>query len=133
MVGITDVRMAGRIFIALAVMIGFSVSSEVFAQKGPCAGDIEQFCKDVQPGQGRIVKCMKEHEKDLSPGCKAHVAEMKKKMGEVQEACADDAARFCSGVQQGGGRIMRCLKEHENDLTPPCKAKMQEHRQRKDQ
>ena len=128
-----NIRMVTRVFIAGTLVFGLWASSLVFAQQGPCADDIAKFCKDVQPGQGRIVTCMKQHEKDLSPGCKAHVAEMKKKVGEVQEACADDAARFCSGVQQGGRRIMRCLKEHENDLTPQCKAKIQEHRQRKGQ
>ena len=123
----------GRVFIAGAVLFGFLAYSPAFAQQGPCADDIAKFCKDVQPGHGRIVKCMKEHENELSPGCKAHVAEMKKKVGEAREACADDVSRFCSGVQPGGGRIMHCLKEHENDLTPPCKSMMQEHRQKRSQ
>lgn len=35
--------------------------------------------------------------------------------------CAEDAARLCKGVQQGQGRVARCLKEHANELSPACK------------
>jgi hypothetical protein len=35
-----------------------------------CAEDIQKFCKDIQPGGGRIAKCLKEHACDLSPACK---------------------------------------------------------------
>jgi len=39
-----------------------------------CAEDIQKFCKDVQPGGGRIAKCLKEHACDLSPACKGKCA-----------------------------------------------------------
>ena len=39
-----------------------------------CAEDIQKFCKDVQPGGGRIAKCLKEHACDLSPACKEKCA-----------------------------------------------------------
>jgi hypothetical protein len=35
--------------------------------------------------------------------------------------CADDAAKFCKGVNPGGGRMAACLKEHQKDLTPACR------------
>jgi hypothetical protein len=35
--------------------------------------------------------------------------------------CADDAAKLCKGVSQGGGKIAKCLKEHSNELSPACK------------
>jgi len=35
-----------------------------------CSEDIQKFCKDVQPGGGRIARCLKEHACDLSPACK---------------------------------------------------------------
>ena len=31
-----------------------------------CADDIAKLCKDAKPGGGRIVKCLKQNEKDLS-------------------------------------------------------------------
>jgi Cysteine rich repeat len=35
-------------------------------------------------------------------------------------ACMADAARICPGVEPGGGRLIGCLKEHENDVTIGC-------------
>jgi chemotaxis protein MotB len=34
-----------------------------------CAGDVERLCPGVQPGQGRIKACMKEHVTQLSAPC----------------------------------------------------------------
>ena len=36
-----------------------------------CKGDVEQYCKDVQPGGGRVGKCLKTNEGKLSAACKA--------------------------------------------------------------
>ncbi len=92
---------------------------------GPCSEDMAKFCKDVQPGGGRIMKCMKEHENDLSPACKQHIAQVKERVKEAKAACEDDVMRFCKDVKPGGGRIIRCLKDHENELSPDCKEKME--------
>jgi hypothetical protein len=35
-----------------------------------CKPDIERFCKDIKRGQGRIVRCLKQHKAELSPGCR---------------------------------------------------------------
>jgi hypothetical protein len=34
-----------------------------------CADDLDKFCKDVQPGNGNIARCLEEHKSELSPGC----------------------------------------------------------------
>lgn len=97
----------------------------VFAQNaGPCADDVAKFCKDVKPGGGGMAKCLKEHANELSPGCKESIAEMKKKVQDFSQVCKDDMVKFCKGVRPGGGRILQCLKEHEAELSPECKAKM---------
>ncbi len=50
--------------------------------------------------------------------------------GQEQGPCADDAAKFCKDVQPGDGHIMKCMKEHENELSPECKARMEKGRMR---
>jgi hypothetical protein len=92
---------------------------------GPCADDVAKYCKDVQPGEGRIIKCLKEHEKDLSPACKEKGAEMKQRMDDSRKACEGDVNKLCKGVQPGEGRIIKCLKEHEKELSPDCSAAME--------
>ncbi|MBI5451258.1 MAG: hypothetical protein HY940_07865 [Gammaproteobacteria bacterium] len=35
-----------------------------------CKDDVQKLCKDVQPGEGRIISCLKEHDADVSQACK---------------------------------------------------------------
>lgn len=34
-----------------------------------CEADADTFCLDVQPGQGRMLKCLKTNESSISPAC----------------------------------------------------------------
>jgi hypothetical protein len=88
---------------------------------GPCASDIAKFCKDVKPGGGGQSKCLKENENELSPACKTFVTEGRKKAKEGREACKADIEKFCKDVKQGGGKIMKCLKDNEAKLSSECK------------
>lgn len=56
---------------ALSAGLGLAASLPVSAEKGkgPCAEDAAKFCKDIKPGEGRIMACLKEHEKELSKAC----------------------------------------------------------------
>ena len=95
----------------------------------PCLGDIEKFCKGIEPGEGRIVKCLKENQQCLSPACKkaseAKKEEIKakyeKKRTEVREACGDDFKKFCQGTK-GPMKRLNCLKRHDDQLSAACKA-----------
>ena len=40
----------------------------------------------------------------------------------VAQACREDLAKFCSGVQPGGGRLKPCVKEHFRSFSPGCQA-----------
>jgi len=42
-------------------------------------------------------------------------------MAAIRAACTADAKKFCAGVQQGGGRVAACLKEHKGELSDRCK------------
>lgn len=94
------------------------------ADERPCADDVAKFCKDVKPGGGRLAKCLKEHENELSSACKSRREELKMKVREAAKACHDDIEQFCGNVKPGGGRILRCLKEHESKLSTECREKV---------
>jgi hypothetical protein len=110
------------------VTVGFPLAAGVArGQPGrdACGADVEKLCKDVPAGGGRRYKCLKEHEKDLSEPCRKHIADVQTRVRGMHEACWDDVTRLCDGVRPGGGRILKCLKEHESDLSEPCKAALQ--------
>ena len=44
-----------------------------------------------------------------------------------REACQADFEKYCPGVQPGGGRVIECLAEHLDKLTPQCQAVVKEH------
>jgi hypothetical protein len=41
-------------------------------------------------------------------------------------ACAGDIQQFCQGVQPGGGRMVQCLTQHKQQLSPGCKVHIAE-------
>ena len=86
----------------------------------PCKGDVEKFCKDAKIGG--VAKCLKEHEAELSPECKAKGEKIRSAVQEAKNDCEGDSQKFCKGIKEGGGRIIRCLKEHEAELSEACKA-----------
>jgi len=51
-----------------------------------CAGDMEKFCRDVQPGGGRILKCLRGYAQELSPACSQVIDKMKGKVQEKQQS-----------------------------------------------
>jgi len=42
-----------------------------------CKPDFEKYCKNVEPGGGRIVNCLLDHQKDLSDACYDSLAKKK--------------------------------------------------------
>lgn len=102
----------------------------------PCKADVEKFCKDVKPGEGRIIDCLKAHEAELSADCKAKDMAFKgkgkeagkkgedRRMGPMGEACKADFEKFCKDAKGGPGEKMNCMKEHEKDFSEGCKAGM---------
>jgi hypothetical protein len=97
------------------------LASSTFAAEHPCKEDAARLCQGVEPGEGRIVQCLEQHEADLSPACKQKRDSFRDRMQEIRAACEEDAQKFCAGVQPGAGRIVRCLRQHENDLSEACR------------
>lgn len=114
------------------LLTGLCLSTVVFADSSrPCADEIEKFCKDIQPGGGKMLSCLQEHEKDLSDTCRKKLLESKRKARQTKEACGADVEKFCKDIQPGGGRIMKCLRGHESELSPDCRQALQKAGRRK--
>jgi hypothetical protein len=93
------------------------VSSAVAQTRFPCAADIKKACASVQPGEGRITACVKEHikSKDLSAACKARLS----KAAAVAKVCGDDVKKQC-GSEKGRVKKAACIAEALTDLSDAC-------------
>jgi hypothetical protein len=114
-----------KIFIVAILSFG---SSMVLAKgDGPCAKDREALCGGIEPGEGRMMKCMKDNEEKLSSECKAHRSERKEAMKGIHEACHEDMEKFCSSEKKGRDR-MKCMKKHKDEFSTSCKEEMAKHK-----
>src|SRR5215470_9952217 len=116
--------MVSTAFALLAAALAPAALAQGKAEKGegPCREDAKKFCGNVQPGGGRIARCMKENEAQLSPACQSAMKEAQQRFEEFSKDCKPDAEKFCKGIRPGQGRILACLKSHQSELTPACAA-----------
>lgn len=94
-----------------------------------CAPEIEAYCSQVTPGEGRLLACAYAHEDKLSGECSwaiyKGVAELETFVDAVVEvamACEDDLMEFCAEVEMGEGQVATCLLEHKAEVTEGCRA-----------
>lgn len=92
--------------------------------EGACAQDIQSFCSGIEPGEGRLMKCLHENKDKLSATCKAQQEKRKQAFKEVKAACHDDVEKFCGDTEPGKGRIMQCMKQHKSELSAGCRAEV---------
>ena len=50
------------------------------AQQGACKEDVDKLCKDVQPGEGKILACLKSHQSEVSPKCAGHLKQVQEQI-----------------------------------------------------
>ncbi len=105
----------------LAMVLGMMCAvPATFAKDEACRAEMDEFCKDVERGEGRIIKCLREHDAKLSDKCRAYVNTASQYM-----ACIDDVARLCPRTQPGGARGLACLRAHTSDLSTGCKRELE--------
>jgi hypothetical protein len=74
--------------IATVVLLSAPVAMAQQRSAGVCAADIKAKCAGVEPGEGRIIACVKTHAAEFSEPCKARLA----RVAEITKACAADKA-----------------------------------------
>ena len=103
------------------------------ANQNPCSEDAAQLCESISPGPAGMIAlmdCLEQHENELSGACWDFEAGMGGPRMERREAiwekrqfrqsCIDDMARFCQDDGPMDGGMVKCLSDHENELSVPC-------------
>lgn len=113
------------IIVSLFSVVLYSHSHAYAEEALICADDIEKYCKEIKPGGGRLLECLKSHETELSLSCRGKIGELQGIIKGCEQACSGDIAQFCKDVQPGGGRIIKCLRGHDKELSSSCSSKLE--------
>ncbi len=114
---------------AALLFFGGPVAAEgiVDTVKKGCATEIESFCSQVSPGEGRLLACFYAHEDKLSGQCQyalysasAQLDQAVSALDYVATQCHDDLMTHCANVQVGEGRVLECLKANADSVSPAC-------------
>lgn len=128
--------------VVFAVVVGATsfFAAQVFAAEDlvettrqGCQTDIDSFCKDVTPGEGRVLSCLGAHEDKLSARCKyslfdanAQLERFAAAIAYVGVECKADLQKHCAEMELGDGRLAKCLLAHEATLAPGCSQAMKD-------
>jgi hypothetical protein len=92
-----------------------------------CANELQSYCQDVTPGNGRLLACLYAREDKLSAQCEyalydssAQLQRMVSALTYVAAECQSDLDKYCksaSGAQVG---LVQCLEDHESELSSRC-------------
>ena len=98
-----------------------------------CKVEIEKYCEDVKPGEGRILACLFAHGEKLSGKCEyalydaaVQLERAVAALSYVVNECADDLDKFCSDVAAGEGRLLNCIEKNDKNVSSRCKSAMKD-------
>jgi hypothetical protein len=115
------------LFMITVVFAGMIVSLPSDAGiTGPCDETVTEYCKEVTPGGGRIMKCLNDHEEDQSISCKDWIEEQNKSLHELNDACTKEIFAVCNFPSPDNLRILRCLEGNYQGLSMDCRSKLRE-------
>ena len=127
--------MKGIFLIVGVAIVSLGVASSLSAQEtiidtvaNGCKTEITTYCKDVKPGEGRVLACLYAYEDKLSGKCEhalydaaARLERAVAGLAYVAKECEADIAANCSGVKVGEGRVLQCLEKNEAKVSQRCK------------
>ena len=93
-----------------------------------CETDIENYCSQVTPGNGRLLHCMAAHEDKISGQCEyalyqaaTLLEQLSAAIVYVAEQCRTEIETVCNDIVMGEGRLAACVAEHDAEASDGCK------------
>lgn len=119
----------GTVGLVLALALPASaVESLVESVATGCDKELATYCKDVTPGEGRVLACLYAHEDKLTGRCEyalydaaAQLEHFVAALTYVANECDADLEKYCSTVQPGQGRLLDCLDRNRQKVSKRCK------------
>lgn len=129
----TVFSIAMSITLCFALSAGGAEQNLVETVQNGCKTELETYCQDVTPGEGRILACLYAREDKLSGKCEwalydaaAQLERAVAALSYLINECADDVNKLCKGVKAGEGRLLDCLDKNAADVSQRCTDAMAE-------
>ena len=117
--------MAVAVFMLVSNVMAADNLVEIVA-KG-CEKEITSYCSNVTPGEGRILACLYAHSDKLSGQCEyalydaaVQLERFVAALAYLANECDEDLDKFCSGVEMGEGRLLKCLDDNAEKISRRC-------------
>jgi hypothetical protein len=98
-----------------------------------CKAELETYCKDVKPGEGRVLACLFAYQDKLSGKCEYALYDASVQLERAVAAlayvvneCADDLDKHCRSVEAGEGRLLECIEKNDKNVSARCKDALKE-------
>jgi hypothetical protein len=105
------------------------LTARIAKLESACAKDIKKYCRDVTPGEGRMIYCMQAHEDKISPKCAFELGESAASVQSTADAlkdgviaCKAEITGVCGKTVPGQGRLATCLMANKSTASDGCKA-----------
>lgn len=119
------------IVVSVTFFVAISASAEqtlVESVVNGCSVELETYCKDVTPGESRVLACLYSRSDKLSNKCEyalydaaVQLERAVATLSYLVNECADDLDKFCQDVEAGQGRLLTCLNDNAKDVSDRCK------------
>ena len=121
------------ILLAVVAMFFVSISSAwavenvVETVATGCEKELTTYCKDVTPGEGRILACLYAHSDKLTGQCEyalydaaVQLERFVAALSYIANECDADLEKFCAEVAVGEGRLLNCLDKNAEKISARC-------------
>jgi hypothetical protein len=111
----------------------FAVEQSLGSVAKDCEKELTAYCKDVTPGEGRILACLNAYDDKLTVRCEYALYEMSALLGRSLTAlaymaseCRDDIKTYCLDISPGQGRVLQCIDKNRAKVSSRCKQALKE-------
>jgi hypothetical protein len=126
--------MRTRTILLVMVASMFMLVSNAMAAEGivetvakGCEKELTTYCSEVTLGEGRVLACLYAHNDKLSGKCEyalydaaAQLERFVAALSYLANECNADLEKFCSAVEAGEGRLLKCLDENSEKISGRC-------------
>ena len=92
-----------------------------------CEKELTSYCKDVTPGEGRILACLYAHSDKLTGQCEYALYDAAVQLERFVAAltylaneCDADLEKYCAEIAVGEGRVLKCLDDNAEKISARC-------------